>query len=89
MIDNGKSNYRQFRRTFTCSKSGPFAFSGLRRLSLFLISRLYSAKSTFVSIDGRACYMYGSSISTDKKNHFKCLFDLQVCPHNVILPLLW
>ena len=78
IIDHGRSKSRQFHRTFTCLRYGPQALSGLRLLSLFLSSvgknsRLNRAKSTLVSTVGRECCMSGSSVSTDMKNHFKCL----------------
>ena len=78
MIDRGRSKFRQFCRTFTCLRYDPQALSGLRLVSLFLssvgkISRLYSAKSTWVSTVCRECCMSGSSVSTDMKNIFKCL----------------
>ena len=78
MIDHGRSKTRQFCRTFTCLRYDPPALTGLRLLSLFLssvgkISRLYGAKSTLVSTVGRECCMSGSSVSTDMKNHLKCL----------------
>ena len=59
MIDNGRTKSRQLRRTFTFSTSEPLALSDLRWLNLFLTSvgkifRLYSGKSTLVSIVGLA-----------------------------------